>query len=740
MAGGALIGALRVTVGANSAEFERGMDRVSKRVKDTSKGFAGISEQAARTGKAMTAVFAGIGVAAAAGAARSFLSLADESKNLNAQLTLATAKLGTFSQAQADVARIANQTRESLTATASLYGNFIRATAQMGGTQEQAARATETFGKALKIGGADANAAASATLQFGQALASGALRGDEFNSIAEASPRILSLLADAMGVSQGSVRALAAEGKLTSDVLFKALTDRKFTAGIDAEFDQLPVTFDQAMTLVHNAAVTTFGAFDQGGQFSTMLADFMGRGTDGFAGLSRSAEQFGQDTRSVMAGLGNVFDPLQTGGFAVFDALGIKIRSVSDQIYSLLQSFDRVGAAAAGMANALNAPGNLARRLSGQPTTTVYAPNNAGEFRSGMKLSAAQLRRDASARRLEGLGYIVPRNKDGSINEAGIKRVERVAPIPSTPKPKPGSGGGRSKAAGGGRSAKASDSQLQSLVDGLLPDEAQARELQQKSAALGKALAAGLLPRDVYDKATAAISEQVSDLYEKTRAKVDLGSADLKVAVATSADPVISASVAEAVANAQKSFAGTEIGDAVEDSGMSALRGLNTDLTDAIMNAGNLGEAFSQMGRRIVASLLDIAIQQAVIKPLAASLFGGSDGGGGLAGSVTSLLASTFGGGRAKGGPVDPSSWYVVGEKGPELFAPGVGGTVIPNAGRGSRPSGGGVAHIIPSKYFDVVVDGRVARGSVPIAMAAVSEGLGVAQKSQARTARQTLG
>jgi hypothetical protein len=128
----------------------------------------------------------------------------------------------------------------------------------------------------------------------------------------------------------------------------------------------------------------------------------------------------------------------------------------------------------------------------------------------------------------------------------------------------------------------------------------------------------------------------------------------------------------------------------VESIGVSALKDLNSQLSDAILGTRSLASAFADMGKRIMASLLDIAIQQSVIKPLAASLFGGSGGsGGGLFGSMTSLLASTFGGGKAKGGGIDPSSWYVVGEKGPEVFAPGVSGTVIPNGGRGSGGRGG---------------------------------------------------
>lgn len=44
------------------------------------------------------------------------------------------------------------------------------------------------------------------------------------------------------------------------------------------------------------------------------------------------------------------------------------------------------------------------------------------------------------------------------------------------------------------------------------------------------------------------------------------------------------------------------------------------------------------------------------------------------------VLGGTFGGWRASGGAVDGSQFYLVGENGPELFAPGMSGSVLPNS------------------------------------------------------------
>jgi hypothetical protein len=183
---------------------------------------------------------------------------------------------------------------------------------------------------------------------------------------------------------------------------------------------------------------------------------------------------------------------------------------------------------------------------------------------------------------------------------------------------------------------------------------------------------------------------------------------------------------------------GAAIGESIETAGVEALRGLNGELSDAILGAKNLGEAFANTGRRIVASLLDIAIQQMLIKPLAKSLFGG-EGGGGLLGAIGSFFGSKFGGSRRNGGGISAGSWYNVGEDGPERFYPGISGTVVSNDGRGAGPAAGGIARIVPSPYFDVVVDGRVVRGAMPIAQATTATGMQQAGRSNAWRARQTV-
>ncbi len=466
----AVIGALRVSLGLDSAEFRAGAARAQSAANNLAgriqRSFTGIANSGRALGGVLANLSGPLALLTGAGGVAGLVAIADEAKSITSQLKLATAQTGSFIKAQEDVARIASATRGGLAETASLYGNFVRATNEMGKTQGDAARATETFAKALKIGGADANAAASATLQFGQALASGVLRGDEFNSIMEASPRIARLLADSLGIPIGQLRNMAQEGKLTSDVLFNALTNRKFTDGLDAEFQQLPVTFGEAMTLVHNAAIATFGAFDDGGQFSTALANFIGRGSDGFASLAEAAAAEGIHIRSTFEGLSDAFSPLLSGAQSAFAGVRQEADYTRTSIISILKAFDDlrnlyVDAQNFGsrIENSVKGALNRAQRRAGAGpnadvamTPILARSNTAQTFAVSQRRSSARLRIDRAARRLEADGYIVPRNADGTVNEAGIRRRERPAPRVSTPAPAKPSG---EKKGGSGRSPEA---------------------------------------------------------------------------------------------------------------------------------------------------------------------------------------------------------------------------------------------------------------------------------------------
>ncbi|API58277.1 hypothetical protein BSL82_02290 [Tardibacter chloracetimidivorans] len=369
--------------------------------------------------------------------ARELGQLADEYATITSRLRLATAESGSFSKAQADVRRIAGETRTSLSATAELYASMARNGQELGISQDQIARATETVNKAIRVSGGSAASAAAGVTQLGQALASGVLRGDEFNSMMENSPRLAKLLADSLGVPIGRLRKMAEDGELTADKLVAAFTERKFTAGLDQEFKQLPVAFSEAATKIYNAALTVFGEFDQGGQFSSSIANFVSDGSDGFEQLAVDAREAGVEVRASFEGLADAFEPLLAGAQWVFSQIGTSAASLSDAISRELGTIDA-------LLNFADAPYRAAKReynrvveglgLGGVlPRVDDSEYDLKGRFDRGVEASKAEARKRDAAAALNDKAASdnsLPKRRPGAAadeDEKAAKAAERAA-------------------------------------------------------------------------------------------------------------------------------------------------------------------------------------------------------------------------------------------------------------------------------------------------------------------------
>ena len=111
---------------------------------------------------------------------------------------------------------------------AQLYGRLR----PLGLTLDEVSTVFEGFNTAAALTGATAAESSGALLQLSQALGAGALRGEEFNSIAEQAPAVLQAIAKEVDKPVGQLKQLAKDGKLTSDILVAALSRVK-TEGAD---------------------------------------------------------------------------------------------------------------------------------------------------------------------------------------------------------------------------------------------------------------------------------------------------------------------------------------------------------------------------------------------------------------------------------------------------------------------------------------------------------------------------
>ncbi|ENA1176944.1 TPA: tape measure protein [Klebsiella pneumoniae] len=152
---------------------------------------------------------------------------------------------------------VSQATQSSLNGTATLYARLERGTRTYNTSAEDLTRLTTIINQGFAVSGATAQEAENAIIQLSQGIASGVLRGEEFNSVSEQGSRLMVALADSMGVSIGQLRAMAAQGQLTTDVVVKGLLSQGDAIG--KEFANTTVSIAKGLQVAGNNITKFFG-------------------------------------------------------------------------------------------------------------------------------------------------------------------------------------------------------------------------------------------------------------------------------------------------------------------------------------------------------------------------------------------------------------------------------------------------------------------------------------------------
>lgn len=272
-------------------------------------------------GKALAAFAA---VTGAVFATREILQYTDAFTNLQNKIRTVlkpTEDLGTVTH---NLLKLSNDTRASLESTTTLYTRLSRSTQDLGLSSEELYSVTETINKGFALSGATAEEAAAAITQLSQGLASGALRGDEFNSVAEQAPIILEAVAAATGKSRGELRDLAADGAITADVLIKSL--QSYSKVIDMEFSQTNTTFEAAQQRLNDNFTIMIGELDK-------LINFSGNSVAAVEGLSNGLTVLSSTLVDSIQYIKNI-------GTIVSDELGPKFERLGGDVETLSSQFE----------------------------------------------------------------------------------------------------------------------------------------------------------------------------------------------------------------------------------------------------------------------------------------------------------------------------------------------------------------------------------------------------------------
>ncbi len=246
---------------------QRASAQANKGFSKTRAGVQSISEQLRGAGNLIKGVFA---ARVAGGLINELRETADAAKELDGQLRQVTNTEAELTQRKQQLFEIAQETRGEFQATTELYARLRRNTDEQVASDEELLAVTGLVNKALKASGASSESAAAAVTQLNQGLASGVLRGEEFNSVAEQTPRLAQAIADGLGLTIGELREYAKQGKLTTETVINAIASQR--ASIEADFAATEQTIADSARKVGNSFLTFVDKFDDVTEASGVVA------------------------------------------------------------------------------------------------------------------------------------------------------------------------------------------------------------------------------------------------------------------------------------------------------------------------------------------------------------------------------------------------------------------------------------------------------------------------------------
>ena len=217
---------------------------------------------------------------------------------------------------------------------------------------DEAVKFTSTLDKAFKVSGTSAGEASAAMYQLNQAMTSGKLQGDEFRSVMENAPILAQKIAESMGVSMAQLKKLGSEGKITSDVIKKAVLGS--ADEIDAQYSKMPLTFGKVWQNAQSAGQQAMdGLLTKVNQLLNTPA----------------GQKMAQDVQKAFSGMATMANGAFDGILNIFGKLNFApLLAPLQQIGGLIkQAFSGIGGDGLtnGIANGLNMIISLAGQVAG---------------------------------------------------------------------------------------------------------------------------------------------------------------------------------------------------------------------------------------------------------------------------------------------------------------------------------------------------------------------------------------
>jgi tape measure domain-containing protein len=658
----------------------------------------GVAGTTAGTFSRLQSAAAGLGLGLIA---KSAVQSAASFKALQTRLKLVTSEFGEYEQAQALVAKAAKQFGISNREAAEGVADIFTRLRPLGISLADIESTFIGFNTVAKLSGVSAAGASAAFTQLAQALGSGRLQGDEFRSIAEQVPGLLQAISSATGIATGDLKEYASQGKLTSDIVIRALkklesegADKIAAIVKDSDVqrfkdfqnatDDLSIAIGSSLLpvvtpLIDGATelVKAFGQLPEPIQASVI-------GVTGLAGAAAILSPAIATLNGLLATLtGGAGLKAAITGLAVMGekakaaaagktALANAITAANVKITASTVAVGLLSAAitAIPIALALVAFGNLAKRLTEAKTA---------QDRMTEAIKSGNIETIKAAIAVEEETISIERNKAAKMSllningklEASRKRLVKLRQ--ALENATTGGGDGDGDGDGDGQSLIDLDNKRKDMSQRMLDLNNQLRAAQEgEQARLAATLALMVRKQEIAESEMLPLERQNALNEAHFQFRQEILGIDKQIADQAAADFQARMDhqnkLSEAIA-AQK----TQYDELNET--------FRTGIVDSILDAVEGTKSLADGLAGVLKQMARMILQQQLMNALSGfNIFGGGGGAGGGFGVVPKTSGMKF---FANGGRPPVGRPSVVGERGPELFVPDRAGTIIPNHAMG---------------------------------------------------------
>lgn len=246
------------------------LDAASKRSKAFLKD---VNELESATMRLAKVAGVALGSLAAAFSVRALANYADAWSDMQSRIGAAVKDMDAAPELMRRMVDIANASYAPLNQTVETYARNVQVLADLGYTADQTADFTESLNHMLVITATKGERAASVQNALSKAMAVGKLQAEGLEAVLTNGGRAAEALAKELGTTVAGLRAAASEGRITGDVIAKALIGN--LEEVREQAGEMPATIADGFVRIQTGIQAFVGQLDQAMGTSGSFANFL---------------------------------------------------------------------------------------------------------------------------------------------------------------------------------------------------------------------------------------------------------------------------------------------------------------------------------------------------------------------------------------------------------------------------------------------------------------------------------